>query len=686
MTVTLDSVNAALQAAADGIDVSFTLSCSALVIIMQVGFAYVEAGNVRVKNVRSILLKNVVDYVLGGLTFSFFSSALARGTTWHGLFGTDGFGGIQPDNDPDTPSLYKAKTLFMALFACTTSTIISGAIAERMRLSAYVVLSLLSPIVLYGPPAHWLWHDDGILNSSTNKYLAVSDFAGGAVVHMTGGVAAIVAAWFVGPRIGRYSLGRGTEKTIDGHSVVLSGLGTWLILFGWLGFNAGSSGNVSTTEGAYQAAIGARNTFISVITGALVSVVYHVLVLGKLNLGEMFNSMLAGAAAITAGAGYMPMYGALVTGFIGTCVYIMSVPVVARRLRIDDPLNAASVHFSAAAVGVLFVGIFHEDEGLIATGNLWKLVAQLVGSGVIIANSACWTGLILVIFTLTVGPVRVDEKTEILGCDIELDGIGAYEGSGDVGVKYEVIVANAPLYEEFKNFLKSIYCYHNIEFLEAVSNFETGLQNPSVDSKIEAQSIFDQFMCPDGSPDPVAVPDWQVTQVRQIVDKFTKSFAANLTKSQERSKTLGSQTSTSESALLLGLFNSPKQEIIGMLEQTIKTHFCHNPALQRFQRHQKKSVSKAPLHWIAKKAWCFQRAKPVKYGRARPFDPLSKFEHTEQLDSDDESEDYSDSDSDEVTRKRGMGHTHDFAHRDNEVGQEPGDYNGGKGESDSDEE
>lgn len=680
MSMTLAQLEARAAEVANGVDVAFTLTCSALVIIMQVGFAYVEAGNVRVKNVRSILLKNVVDYVIGGLAFCFFSSALARGTSWHGLFGTDGWGGVQPKDDPTDESLFMAQLLFNALFACTTSTIISGAIAERMRLSAYITISTLSPIILYAFPAHWVWNSDGILQSPTRKYMQVSDFAGGAVVHMTGGIAALTAAWFVGPRIGRYSMSRGKEKTIDGHSVVLSGLGTWLILFGWLGFNAGSSGGVSTADGAYLAAVGARNTFISVITGALVSVVYHVLILGKLNLGEMFNSMLAGAAAITAGAGYVEAWAALIIGIIGTVTYIISVPIIGRKMRIDDPLNAASVHMSAATAGFLLVGVFDENEGLYVSGEGWKLASQFVGMTIIGVHAVFWTSLICIVYTLLIGPVRVEERIEVLGCDIELDGIAAYENSNEQHIKYEVIASNKDLSEEFNFFLKSIYCYQNIEFLDAIKAFEVSISNPSVDSKTEAQAIYDRFICPDGSSDPVAIPEWQVLQIKRVVDKFNQNLTATaLSKSAEKRVT-GSQASTSESALLVGLFTNAKQEVISLLEQTIKTHFCHTPVYQRFVRLQKKSKSQAPLHWIARKAWCFTPAKRVKYGRARPFDPRKQFKHTEQLDSEDSMDSGDEVDDDDANN----GHMKDFASsKANKV--EPSAYEENEDGSDDDE-
>jgi len=607
----ITALQALTASLAEGIDVAWILTCSALVVIMQVGFAYVEAGNVRVKNVRSILLKNTVDYVIGGLAYVFIASGFARGKSAGGFIGTDGFGGTKPDAETANDAYYYSVTLYSALFACTTSTIISGAIAERMRLSAYMILSLLSPFFLYSLPAHWIWNADGFLNSSDEPKLAVSDFAGGGVVHVTGGVAAYVAAWFVGPRIGRFNSNTGKDRDIDGHSVVLGGLGSWLILFGWLGFNAGSSMGLSTPETADAAALAAINTFLAVLVGALVSILYHVLVLGKLNLGEMYNNMLAGAASITAGCGFVSVYSAVVIAVISSLAYIISGPYFRKRLRIDDPLNAISVHFSAASVGFILLGVFHKDDGLIAeNGSSDKLIAQCIGILVIMVNAVFWTASALLIFTIVVGPVRVEESIEVKGCDIELDGIAAYETS-EVHITYHTLCEDAELLSHFTKFLQSIYCHNNMLFLEAVESYEKGLKDPAVDSQADAQAIFDNFVCPDGN-DPINLPDWLVNQVQ-----------VNLAKG---------------STALQDLFGPSKQEIHNTLDMTISNHFSHTEAYLRYSKASKKSKNVAPLHWL-NRLYCCTNGKSYKYGRAKPFDPFKKFRHTERIvESEDEDE------------------------------------------------
>jgi len=594
---------------ADGLDCAWILICAALVVIMQVGFAYVEAGNVRVKNVRSILLKNTVDYVLGGLAFVFIANGIARGKSLGGFIGIDAYGAKKPEWETASDAYYSSCTLYSALFACTTSTIISGSIAERMRLSTYMLLSFISPFLLYALPAHWVWNADGFLNSSTRPYMAVSDFAGGAVVHATGGVAAFVAAWYVGPRIGRFHTKTGKDKEIEGHSAVLGGLGTWLILFGWFGFNAGSSLQISTTDGANAAAVASMNTFIAVLMGALVSILYHALIIGKHDLGEMFNNMLAGAASITAGCGFVDPVGAVVIGGIGSIVYVISGPIIAKRLKVDDPLGAISVHFSAASTGFLLIGLFHTQDGLLYGGGGMKMAAQTIGLLVIMVNAAFWTALVIVVFTLLIGPVRVEEKIELEGCDTELDGIAAYEQNSNNSMLYTTLAQNACLSLEFDEFLKSIYCYHNVAFLTSIAKYEKQLNDPAMDSAAEAQSIYDNFICPDGV-DPVSLPDWQVTQIRKHI------------------KEAGAQ--------LNDLFGPAKQEVHSLLDTTIATHFTHTPIYQRHTK-KKKNQSAAPLHFLSK-AWCFRNGKSYSFGRARvKFDPRRQFKHTEDLiESDDE--------------------------------------------------
>lgn len=611
-TVDVDAMSVQLAEIADGLDCAWVLTAAALVVIMQVGFAYVEAGNVRVKNVRSILLKNTVDYVLGGLAFAFVANGIASGKSFGGFIGTDGFGGVKPEWDTSSEAYYKSVTLYSSLFACTTSTIISGAIAERMRLTAYMLLSFISPFVLYALPAHWIWNGDGFLNSSDNAWLAVSDFAGGAVVHATGGVAGWVAAWFVGPRIGRYRTDNGKGKPIEGHSVVLGGLGCWLIIFGWFGFNSGSSLGISTPDGALAASKAAMNTFIAVLIGALCSITYHYLILGKLNLGEMFNNMLAGAASITAGCGFVSAGAAVIIGLIGSVAYIISGPYLANRLRIDDPLGAISVHLFAAGVGFLLVGFFHETDGLFYSGNADKLVAQIIGFVAIVTNAIFWTFSLLSGFTLIFGPVRVEEKIELEGCDIELDGIAAYEQlEGSHNVSYTALCLNKEVSEHFDEFLKSIYCYNIVACLKAIEAFEKEVDNPTVDSAAEAQALYDNYICPDGS-DPVSLPDWQVTQVSNNISK-------------------GAQLKTA--------FASTKQEIYSILDTTINTHFAHTPAFQKYIKKDKKPKSVAPLHFV-NDTYFFRTAKKLNYGRARPgFDPFKKFTHTEHFEESDDEED-----------------------------------------------
>jgi len=631
-----------------GLDVAWILMCSALVVVMQVGFAYVEAGSIRVKNVRSILLKNAVDYVIGGLAYIIISHGIATGKSVGGFVGTSEYFSIPSDPDVNMGYHY-AIVLFTALFACTTSTIISGAIAERLKLSAYICLSSMSPIFLFGFPAHWVWNSEGWLNGGMYDKLIVSDFAGGAVVHVSGGIAGLVAAWFVGPRIGRFRVKDGRPRDIPGHSVVLSGLGTWLIVFGWLGFNAGSSFGVSTPDTAYKASLAAINTFAGILMGALVGLMVDFFVFGKMKLDNMFNSMLAGAASITAGAGLVPLWSTPIISCLGTIAYLLVNHTLVSRFRIDDPLGAVGVHAGGGSVGFLLVGVFHLERGLVFTGEGWALVSQIVGLLVICLNAIFWVALTLIVYTFVAGPCRVEENIEVRGCDVELDGIAAYQDSEEDVVKFSVIRQNRKLYEEFRKYLESIYCQQNVEFVEAVENYEKGLGDHSVDSKMEAQIVYDSYLCPDGAC-PVNVPEWQQQQCKKIIEQLNSEELEDSAPTSKNSskhsipppaRSARQDNTLSEASLLKGLFTLAKAEVVTLLNNTIQVHFRHTPQYSVFNKKLKTSAS-GKCHALTK-MWCCTQGPKMAYGRARPFDPRKKFMHNEEIsDGDTDSDDDAD--------------------------------------------
>lgn len=421
------------------IDFMWTLFAGFLVMFMQTGFALVEAGFCRWKNAHHVFLMNFLVYPVAGFAFFVLGFALMMGGSnlfpplnhafgiggWN-LFGLRGMflGGAA--YDVGVVMLF----LFQLVFMDTAATIVTGAMAERWKFSAFIIFSLFMGGIIYPIVGAWAW-GGGWLSQLGFVGLGAGykDFAGSGVVHMVGGFAALVGAWYLGPRIGKYDA-TGKPKTFKPHHLGYVIAGTFILAFGWFGFNAGSS--LAATD--LRIGIVAVNTMLASFTGALATVFLAKWKSGTWDGGWGANGMLAGLVAITAPSAYVNPISACVIGFIAGILVYYAVWFFDWIVKIDDPVGAISVHGMCGLLGVLSVGIFSDGtyqgvKGVLydvtMTGGLGQFVSQVIGALAIII----WvSGSALFFHWLSdklVG-IRISEQEERTGLDVTVHGIAAY--------------------------------------------------------------------------------------------------------------------------------------------------------------------------------------------------------------------------------------------------------------------
>ncbi|MHB0754627.1 ammonium transporter [Polaribacter sp. M15] len=388
-----------------------------LVFLMQAGFTLVESGMTRSKNAVNIAMKNLLDICVGSITFWLVGYSLMYGDTsngwffWSGLFQGEG-----------------ADLFFQTMFAATTATIVSGAIAGRTKYTTYIIFSLIMTAIIYPISGGWEWNGGWLNDTDGIMPAEFIDFAGSSIVHSVGGWAALVAAFMVGPRIGKYVDGK--VLPIPGHNQILATLGVFILWFGWFGFNGGSQlawGGDDATGASTVVLI----TNLAAAAGGLGALVTTWIWYGKPNLGQTLNGCLAGLVSITAGCGNMTAGGAVLAGLIGGIIVVFSIEFIEKKLKIDDAIGAASVHGVAGAWGTLVIGLWGVDGdtaiGLFNGGGAAQLGAQAIG---VLAYAVWAVGLsfiILAILKATMG-LRVTKEVEIEGLDISEHGSIAYPG------------------------------------------------------------------------------------------------------------------------------------------------------------------------------------------------------------------------------------------------------------------
>jgi Amt family ammonium transporter len=415
--ITLNSLATQAADMARSIDTVWVLITAALVFFMQAGFAFVEAGFTRSKNTVNILYKNLMDFAIGAIVFWAVGFSL--------MFGTDMFSGLI-----GKPAVYneniwsggipiEAFLIFQTVFAATSATIVSGAMAERTEFKSYLVYSFFISLIIYPVSGHWTWGGGWLSQLATPFH----DFAGSTVVHMVGGMLALTGAIALGPRIGKYNGKK--VNAIPGHNIPYGTLGVFILWLGWFGFNPGSQLAASGSANATAISHIFVTTNLAGAAGTVVALLVSWFRFGKPSLSFALNGALAGLVAITAGCDLVTDSGAIVIGSLAGLLLVYSVTFFDNTLRIDDPVGAVSVHGICGAFGTLMVGFFAKETGLLYGGGDSQLISQIIG----VVSSAAWalaSGFILFkILKATIG-LRVPKRIEEEGLDVYEHGESAY--------------------------------------------------------------------------------------------------------------------------------------------------------------------------------------------------------------------------------------------------------------------
>ena len=407
------------------LNVVWTCLAAFLVFLMQAGFALLEIGFTRSKNAVNIIMKNLMDFSVGSVAFFILGYGLMFGPS-NGYLGTF-FNGFEFNGGESWNFTF---LLFQTVFAATAATIVSGAMAERTKFTSYLIYSIFISAIIYPIYGSWAWgsllNGNGWLeNLSTGAFC---DFAGSTVVHSVGGWLALAGAIMVGPRKGKFGPD-GRPRAIPGHHIPLAALGVFILWFGWFGFNAGS-----TTVG--DASIGriALVTNLSAAIAAVVAMICSWSFFKKPDASMSLNGALAGLVAITAGCNTLTPIGALIVGAFAGALVVVSVVFIEKKLKVDDPVGAISVHGVCGVWGTLACGFFNAESvlgtaekssGLFYGGGTSQLMSQFIG----VVSAFIWAfgcGLILFGLIRVLVGLRAKEEDEYLGLDIKEHGMEAY--------------------------------------------------------------------------------------------------------------------------------------------------------------------------------------------------------------------------------------------------------------------
>ncbi len=383
------------------IDILWVIIAGILVFFMQAGFTLLESGLTRAKNMANIAMKNIVDLFVGGIAFWAVGYSLMYGNSISGFIGELVPFYIDPS---DMHNLF-----FQTVFCATSATIISGAIAERAKFSVYVFFTFLFTTFVYPIAGHWIWQTDGWLTQ-----LGFIDFAGSTAVHVMGGFSALVYAFLLGPRIGKYN-SDGTANYIKGHNKLFAVLGVFILWMGWFGFNAGSTLGISGDNTSTVPLI-ILNTNLAAAAGGIIALAITWMKYKKADITTTLNGTLAGLVGVTAGCAAVNPSGALAIGFISGLLVTVFTDIVEKKLKVDDVVSSFSIHGIGGLVGTILVGFFAVEGGLLYGGGFELLKVQAIGSFSVAAWATVISLIIISILKYTVG-IRVSEKHEIIGLD-----------------------------------------------------------------------------------------------------------------------------------------------------------------------------------------------------------------------------------------------------------------------------
>lgn len=389
------------------IDTMWVLVALVLMFMMQAGFAMMETGLTRAKNAGNIAMKNLLDLVVGVLAYWVLGFGLMHNTSGNGFIGI-------PDlfsrGNYSTTIPTAAYIAFQMMFCATAATIVSGAMAERTRFQAYLIYSAIISGFIYPITGYWAWNADGWL-----ARMGFHDFAGSTVVHVVGGMSALVGAQVLGPRIGKYTQ-NGKSKAIPGQNMTYAILGIFLLWFGWYGFNAGSTLGMEGDEKIIEASQIVLNVTICAATSGITALCTSWYRYAKPDIPLTVNGVLAGLVAITAGCDQVSAVGACLIGLISGYVVVFAVSFVDNVLKVDDPVGAVAAHGICGMLGTILTGVFSTENGFLYTGRFEFFGVEILGTVVI----AAWTWVVMqVVFRLiklTCG-LRVSKEDEMRGLD-----------------------------------------------------------------------------------------------------------------------------------------------------------------------------------------------------------------------------------------------------------------------------
>lgn len=471
-----------------GVNTMWVLVGSALVFFMQAGFSMCEAGFTRAKNTGNILMKNLMDFCIGTPCFWLIGFGL--------MFGAGGalIGWIDPGIARDYSHLLPdgvplwAFAIFQTVFCATSATIVSGAMAERTKFSAYCIYSACISIFIYPISGHWIWGGGWL------SQLGFHDFAGSTAVHMVGGICALIGAKMLGPRLGKYGKD-GKPHAILGHNLTFAALGVFILWFCWFGFNGASTVAMDTDAAIESASLIFFNTNLSAAVACCATLVFTWIRYGKPDVSMTYNAALAGLVGVTAGCDAVSPLGAAIMGAVFGIVIVLAVEFFDKVAKIDDPVGAISVHGVCGALGTVMTGLFatgvSTEKGLFYGGGFHLLGTQLLGVLSVAAYVTVVITIVFVIIKKTIG-LRVDAEDEIAGLDVTEHGLlSAYAGfsmlpepiadvaatavEGDTPVVEAVPVKKMPTFSDDRRKLTKVEIICKESRLEALKNAMTAI-------------------------------------------------------------------------------------------------------------------------------------------------------------------------------------------------------------------
>ncbi len=476
---------------------------TALVFFMQAGFSLCEAGFTRAKNTGNILMKNLMDFCIGTPAFWLVGFGIMFGS------GTALFGAIDPLIMGDYSHILPAGVplwafaIFQTVFCATSATIVSGAMAERTKFSAYCIYSAAISLIIYPISGHWIWGGGWLAQ------LGFHDFAGSTAVHMVGGICALVGAKILGPRIGKYDKD-GKPRAILGHNITFAALGVFVLWFCWFGFNGASTVGMDSDALMETAGRVFFNTNLSAAVACCVTLIVTWIRYKKPDVSMTYNAALAGLVGITAGCDAVNAVGAALIGLICGIVIVFAVEFFDKIAKIDDPVGAISVHCVCGALGTILTGLFATgvttDAGLFYGGGVKLLGTQLLGVVSVAAYVAVIITIVFLAIKHTIG-LRADREDELAGLDISEHGLlTAYSGfamnpdttfedaDAPIEVTGEVPTAEAIPVKKMPTFSGESPKFTKVEIICKESRFEA-LKNAMMDIGITGMTVSHVLGC-----------------------------------------------------------------------------------------------------------------------------------------------------------------------------------------------